>query len=111
MSNTLKGSELAPDQQREALARFVHRYTGDHTPKWVSNARRAEGKIYPVQFRDDRDWLANTDFEVTSTGKLRRNNDCFSRPTWPQGNKITHVSDPKPPRELAGELGAGRAAL
>ncbi len=80
---TLLGSQLSTDQQAEALRRFVHRFTGDHRPGW-SREKRPDGSAYPVQFADDREWLANTRFHVTQAGKLsNRHASCESSPTWP----------------------------
>lgn len=77
------GTELTAAEQRFVLAAFVHRFTGSHLPNWARKAR-PDGQKYPVQFKDDADWLANTRFVVTRTGKLdRRVNHCHSTPTWP----------------------------
>lgn len=75
-----RGDLLSLDAQREALARFVHRYTGDHQPAWVSG-------MTCLQSASDAEWLAHTYFEVTKAGKLHRGNAgryCYSYPTWPQ---------------------------
>ena len=78
---TLLGSELSPSVQTECLRRFVHRFTGEHRPQWTT---RPDCKACPVQFADDWDWLANTRFHVTKTGKLDGSFDfCESSPTWP----------------------------
>ena len=43
-------------------------------------------KPYPIQFKDDQDWLANTRFRVTDTGRLDTvAKCCCSTPTWPNG--------------------------
>lgn len=71
------GSHLGPKLQAECKAMFVHRFTGEHRPKWAS-------KPYKVQFADDADWLAHTYFEVTKQGELdKRSHYCESHPTWP----------------------------
>ena len=78
---TLLGSSLRPEVQTECLRRFVHRFTGEHRPQWTT---RPDCKACPVQFADDRDWLAHTRFYVTKAGKLdRRFDSCESSPTWP----------------------------
>jgi hypothetical protein len=75
----IKGSELPARLQREALARFVYRYTGEHRPCW------ATGQYMP-QFRDDQDWLGHTYFYVTNRGEIaKRPGRCDSYPTWPFG--------------------------
>lgn len=76
----VKGTDLAPSVQEEAKRRFVHRFTKTHVPKW------AAGTNYPVQFRDDDDWLANTLFYVRKDGQLSNvHKSCRSNPTWPDG--------------------------
>jgi hypothetical protein len=85
---TALGCELRPDQQREALRTYVHRFTGNHRPSW-STAPRPDGSAYPVQFADDADWLRNTRFAVTKDGALsRRNRYCASSPTWPHNPEL-----------------------
>lgn len=81
------GSELPPEDRAEVLRRFVHRYTGEHTPAWVTQRRReALGRtnVYPVQFATDAEWLAHTKFKVTAEGRLHKGSCyCESFPTWP----------------------------
>lgn len=78
---------MGPKLQAECKARFVHRFTGEHKPKWAHKPFKNESlrlTAYPVQFADDTDWLANTYFEVTKQGELdRRTGHCESYPTWP----------------------------
>lgn len=77
------GSQLSESAKREALSRFVHRFTGEHRPQWATKPR-PDGSPYPVQFRDDADWLANTRFTIRKDGELARNvRCCYSTPTWP----------------------------
>jgi len=84
----IRGSDLSPELQREALARFPHRYTRDNIPEYARNLLRPNGQPYPVQFASDADWLANTWFEVTKQGQFSdRNRFCRSSPTWPDGIK------------------------
>ena len=79
----IAGNLLSAKAQQEALRQFVHRYTRQHRPAW-SLKPMPNGRPYPVQFRDDRDWLEHTLFHVTKKGELHR---CFSwrqsNPTWP----------------------------
>jgi hypothetical protein len=65
----LLGTALTPAQQAEALRVYVHRYTGQHRPQW-SFKPRLDGSAYPVQFKDDADWLAHTTFRVTARGTM-----------------------------------------
>ncbi len=76
---TKLGSELTPEDQKHVLAAYVHRFTGDHRPKWAKGG-------YTIQFRDDQEWLAHTRFHVTKRGRLDgRFRACESSPTWPGG--------------------------
>jgi hypothetical protein len=94
MANMVLGSDLSPSVKREALARFINRYTGDHKPDWVKRATSTY--LYPVQFRDDEEWLANTRFAVTAKGELdRRIIHCESTPTWPEGNVPKRIENLK----------------
>jgi len=72
MPTLVHGNELAPARQREALRSYVARYTGDHKPQWARQPM-PNGNAYPVQFADDAEWLANTQFWVTKTGRLAAN--------------------------------------
>ncbi len=77
------GAHMCPHLQKEAKARYVHRFTGEHTPEWARKPR-STGKPWPLQFSDDVDWLAHTYFPVTKAGKLAlRPSYCQSTPTWP----------------------------
>ena len=78
-----KGSELNRKQQEDVLASFVYRFTGSHKPEWAYSLWK-DGQSYPLQFKNDRDWLINTEFAVTAAGDLDRQIDyCHSNPTWP----------------------------
>ena len=86
LMKTLLGSELSPSVRNECLARFVHRFTGQHRPAWYN---RPDCMACPVQFVDDEDWLAHTRFHVTKTGKLDGQFDsCESSPTWPNNPEL-----------------------
>lgn len=90
MKDTMQvlGSQLGESAKREALARFVHRFTGDHRPAWVRD-RRPDGSPYPLHFKDDADWLANTRFHVRLNGKLcEASETCESSPTWPNNPEL-----------------------
>lgn len=77
------GSELPRDEQRYVLEAFGNRYTADRRPLWAREKRPC-GRAYLPHFKDDADWLANTFFVVTKSGRLdRRFNHCFSYPTLP----------------------------
>ena len=82
------GSELSPAVQQECRARFVHRFTGEHRPRWA-NEPMPNGTPYRVQFKDDADWLAHTKFNTKADGTLdERYSYCVSDPTWPEGNPL-----------------------
>lgn len=82
------GSQLSEATQRAAKAMYVHRFTGEHRPEWAKRPM-PNGKPYPLQFADDAEWLANTEFEVTQAGRLdRRYTYCHSHPTWPNNPEL-----------------------
>lgn len=84
----VKGSELSKDQQEEAKRRFVHRYTGNNKPQWASQTWK-DDKPYPLHFKDDKDWLENTEFAVTKSGKLcNKTKYCNSKPTYPNNPEL-----------------------
>ncbi len=89
----IPGSRLSSNVQREALSIFVHRFTGDHRPEWASEEWK-EGKSYPLQFKDDRDWLKNTLFAVTERDNLdKRVDHCYSSPTWPDNPELRRAAE------------------
>lgn len=88
MNTMTNGNDLKPKTRAEALARFVHRFTGDHRPSWACR-NQPNGKPYRVQFKDDADWLANTFFAVNRDGSLSaRQHFCRSMPTWPNNPEL-----------------------
>jgi len=92
MTHYVNGADLSPETKRDALRTYVHRYTGDNSPMWAMGEVMKDGKPYPLQFGSDADWLANTEFPVTRSGRLTRYGDhrdsCFSRPTWPHNPEL-----------------------
>lgn len=85
-ANWIMGDRLSPALQAEALRRYVHRYTGNHKPDWVRGGM-PDGNPYPLQFADDADWLAHTQFAMNKRGDNfdNRHHACMSFPTWPNG--------------------------
>lgn len=82
------GSELSASDRAYVLTAYIHRYTKDHKPAWALWPWK-DGKPYPVQFASDADWLANTRFGVTPTGKIdTRLKYCESSPTWPDNPEL-----------------------
>jgi hypothetical protein len=100
-----RGDLLTADQQKQAKARYVHRYTGQHRPQW-SFKPRPDGSACPVQFKDDADWLKNTVFRVSPRGGLA--GDCTSFPTWPNNpelrNKHNYAFQETNPGQVAMEV-------
>jgi hypothetical protein len=83
-----RGSLLSREEQAYVLSAFVHRFTGNHRPVWSHNTQ-PNGKPYPLQFKDDADWLANTYFRITRDLKLdRKAYTCCSFPTWPENPEL-----------------------
>lgn len=84
----INGKALPYAMQQEAKRLYVHRFTGDHKPLWA-NTTMLCGKPYPVQFANDEEWLAHTEFEVTKKGRFsRRETYCHSQPTWPNNPEL-----------------------
>ena len=84
----IPGNQLSAIDQQTVLRSYNHRYTGDHKPDW-SYKSRPDGSPYPVQFASDADWLANTLFVVTDSGRLdERVTHCQSSPTWPDNPEL-----------------------
>jgi hypothetical protein len=88
MNNVTKGSSLSYSQQREVLSAYVHRFTGNHKPAWAHKPM-PDGKPYPLQFKDDNDWLENTLFATNKNGSLnKRVKYCESTATWPNNPEL-----------------------
>ena len=85
ITERLRGSDLSAEDQKRALAAYVHRFTGEHKPSWTECADCLK---YPVQFKDDAGWLANTTFRVTKSGRLELRAHAESRPTWPNNPEL-----------------------
>jgi len=87
------GSELSKEDKAHVLRAYVHRFTKDHRPQWAAHITQPGGASYPVQFESDADWLANTRFAVTDSGRLdHRFTDCYSSPTWPDNPELRKAS-------------------
>jgi hypothetical protein len=85
MATWIIGSHLSPAQQNKARSIFVNRFTRQHRPNWAQKPRD-DGQPYKPHFKDDADWLANTEFAVNKDGTLdQRVGHCSSNPTWPDG--------------------------
>ncbi len=81
------GTELSAANQKEALAKFVHRYTAEHVPAWARKPRE-DGSMYPVQFSSDVEWLQFTEFPVDRNGNLTKFGECWSHPRWPNDEQL-----------------------
>lgn len=88
--NMVRGTDLPQSLRREALARYVHRFTRDHVPAW-SRQEWKDGLTYPVQFGSDSDWLAHTTFPLSKDGKRLLDAPCCSTPTWPENPELHKV--------------------
>lgn len=72
------GDTLAPSVQRECLARFTYRHTGEHKPTWAKDPPDFPGLYKPV-YVTDAHWLRCTEFAVTKDGRLdNRVRRCMS---------------------------------
>lgn len=82
------GSDLCETDKLYVLGAYVYRYTGDHKPAWASKEWK-NGIPYPLQFKDDADWLAHTKFQMTKKGELNhQTRECHSIPTWPNNPEL-----------------------
>lgn len=74
----MPGSSLAPSIQREILAAYIYRHTGEHKPAGatVFNAKPS--------YATDAEWLAHTWFAVTADFRRldRRVKHCRSHDGW-----------------------------
>lgn len=83
MQTMMTGDKLTAADQHRVLARYVHRFTGEHKPQWATKPWK-DGQAYPVQHATDAEWLQNTRFHVRANGELDdRFKSCESNPTWP----------------------------
>lgn len=80
------GNLFSRRDQSLVLSIFTRRYTGDHKPGWA-NLNNHEGVVdWPLQFASDEEWLANTNFALSTNGNLdKRVKRCWEKPTWPNG--------------------------
>ena len=77
----VKGSELRPDVQREALDRFCHRMTIEAQRRWPEFAAYMVSSGWKMPDRTDKEWLANTLFWIRKDGKLA-NNRHYCKTLW-----------------------------
>lgn len=88
IANMVTGDKLTPEDQKHVLAAFVHRFTGEHRPDWARKEWK-NGQPYPLQFKDDAEWLANTRFAVRRDGRIdQRVQSCECNPTWPNNPEL-----------------------
>jgi len=101
-----KGSTLAPDQQQLAKSMFGDRYTGSNIP-WRATVANRLNQFIPLEFKSDREWLANTEFMIKSSGALDlRCRACWSTPTFPNGQDWRDHA-PTPEETLEWGIAAG----
>ena len=79
-ATTKLGTELAPQQQREVLARYCHRMTHENIKQRPDFARYMTRNGYRMPIISDAEWLACTRFKVRNNGELdRRAKYCETR--------------------------------
>jgi hypothetical protein len=77
----LRGHDLSPKDRQHVLSAYPYRLTGD--------SMHHTGRGYPMQFKNDLDWLRNTYFRVTKNFNLdHRVKSCESYPTWPDNPEL-----------------------
>jgi hypothetical protein len=95
------GAMLCEADQKHVLAAYVHRFTGEHRPAWA-NKPMPDGQAYPVQFKDDLDWLAHSYFAIRKNGRLNMLvKHCESYPTWPNNPELRLRGVPEPAQSVA----------
>jgi len=71
-----------------AKARYVHRFTMDHTPEWAKKPM-PNGFYYAPQFASDWEWYSKTKFP----GEPGLHGNCkhceTGAPTWPIGQTLS----------------------
>ena len=71
------GNQLSQEAQQEALNRFLHRMTKESIERWPVFAdwmiRRGGYRLPPIS---DQEWLAQTLFWVTDSGRLAKRRHC-----------------------------------
>jgi hypothetical protein len=87
MPTMIKGNELPAALQAKAKRMYSYRFTGENTPAWAKEEWK-DGVSYPLQFADDADWLANSEFPVTKKGEFAVRGDMRSTPTWPNNPEL-----------------------
>lgn len=84
----VSGDELTPEDRARAMSECVHRHTGTHKPFWAQKPM-PNGKPFPVAFVDCQQWLENTVFRVSLSGKLPAGPiDARSRGVWPNDPQL-----------------------
>lgn len=83
MNKFALGTSLTLSDRQHVLGAYCGRITGQHRPEWAINTP------YPLQFKDDSEWLSSTRFHVRKNGRLdHRFNTCESSPTWPNNPEL-----------------------
>lgn len=70
------GTELAPEEQRKALARYVYRMTFENIKARPAMAAYMWENHYRMSIISDAQWLASTDFPVDKRGRLSERYDA-----------------------------------
>lgn len=72
----------------QACARYPHRFTMEHCPRWALEAR-FPGKYYAPQYASDQEWYDNTVFPG-EPGLHGNSKYCeSSNPSWPLGESLS----------------------
>lgn len=78
---------IRPITLQQAQARYPHRFTMEHVPKWAREPM-SDGRYYAPQYRSDAEWYANTRFP----GEGGIENQCryceSHAQTWPLGTSL-----------------------
>ena len=107
----IRGFELSPQLQQEALRAFTHRFTGEHVPMWSRDVA-PNGSFYAPQYAVVFFFLFMSLFAVGGAGGLVRGNNvhCEStKPSFPWGTWLEKPFVRGTPLPASPEVGPSNA--
>lgn len=89
LPNSITGDKLHPDDQKHVLAANQSRFTRTRMPDWAKNPSGNDKKP-ALQFEDDADWLAHTEFRgIDENGRIKRGRwSAKSTPSYPDNPEL-----------------------
>lgn len=70
-----------------ARAKYVNRFTMEHTPQWARELR-TDGMYYAPHYRSDTEWYANTSFPGENGVSIQAKHCESNGQTWPLGQSL-----------------------